>query len=82
MAETIGRRAFPGEGEFDLDGYCTRMRAKGFDGVVSVEILNDEWRQGDIERIRPAGIHLERPVLARGAATGGGAGGLGAMTAG
>ncbi len=26
------------EGEFDLEGYCARMRAKGFDGVVSVEI--------------------------------------------
>ena len=24
------------------------MRAKGFDGVVSVEILNDDWRQRDV----------------------------------
>jgi sugar phosphate isomerase/epimerase len=48
MAETIGRRTFPGEGEFDLDGYCQRMRAKGFDGVVSVEILSDEWRARDL----------------------------------
>ncbi|HEY2301188.1 MAG TPA: sugar phosphate isomerase/epimerase family protein [Acidimicrobiales bacterium] len=48
MAETVGRRAFPGEGEFDLEGYCSRMRAKGFDGVVSVEILNDDWRQRDV----------------------------------
>jgi sugar phosphate isomerase/epimerase len=48
MAETIGRRAFPGEGEFDLAGYCDRMRAKGFDGVVSVEILSDEWRSRDL----------------------------------
>jgi sugar phosphate isomerase/epimerase len=45
--ETLERRTFPGEGEFDLDGYCRRMRAKGFDGVVSVEILNGEWRRGD-----------------------------------
>jgi sugar phosphate isomerase/epimerase len=48
MAETLGRRAFPGEGEFDLEGYCARMRTKGFDGVVSVEILNDEWRRRDL----------------------------------
>jgi sugar phosphate isomerase/epimerase len=48
MAETIGRRTFPGEGEFDLDGYCDRMKAKGFDGVVSVEILSDEWRARDL----------------------------------
>ncbi|MFN8624739.1 MAG: sugar phosphate isomerase/epimerase family protein [Candidatus Binatia bacterium] len=47
MWETLERRAFPGEGEFDLEGYCARMRAKGFDGVVSVEILNGEWRQRD-----------------------------------
>jgi sugar phosphate isomerase/epimerase len=46
VAETLGRRTFPGEGEFDLDGYCSRMRAKGFDGVVSVEVLSDEWRHG------------------------------------
>jgi sugar phosphate isomerase/epimerase len=48
MAETIGRRAFPGEGEFNLDRYCAIMRDKGFDGVVSVEILNDEWRNRDL----------------------------------
>ena len=47
MHETLERRTFPGEGEFDLVGYCDRMRAKGFDGVVSVEILNGEWRRGD-----------------------------------
>jgi sugar phosphate isomerase/epimerase len=44
VVETLARRTFPGEGEFDLDGYCERLRAKGFDGVVSVEILNAEWR--------------------------------------
>lgn len=44
VTETIDRRTFPGEGELDLTGYCERMRAKGFDGVVSVEILSAEWR--------------------------------------
>jgi sugar phosphate isomerase/epimerase len=44
VAETLHRRTFPGEGEFDLDGYCERLRAKGFDGVVSVEVLNADWR--------------------------------------
>ncbi|HZP29628.1 MAG TPA: TIM barrel protein [Acidimicrobiia bacterium] len=47
MAETIGRRVFPGEGEFDLDGWCAHVRAKGFDGVVSVEVLNDGLRDLD-----------------------------------
>ncbi len=45
--ETLERRTFPGEGVFDLAGYCDRLRAKGFDGVVSVEILNGEWRTAD-----------------------------------
>jgi sugar phosphate isomerase/epimerase len=46
VSETIYRRTFPGEGEFDLDGYCDRIKAKGWDGVVSVEILDQEWRDG------------------------------------
>jgi sugar phosphate isomerase/epimerase len=46
VAETIHRRTFPGEGEFDLTGYCDRIRAKGWDGVVSVEILDSTWRDG------------------------------------
>jgi len=45
--ETLERRTFPGEGELDLVAYCDRMRAKGFDGVVSVEILNADWRHDD-----------------------------------
>ena len=45
--ETLERRTFPGEGEFDLAEYCATFRRKGFDGVVSVEILSAEWRHGD-----------------------------------
>jgi sugar phosphate isomerase/epimerase len=44
VEETLHRRTSPGEGEFDLDRYCASVRAKGFDGVVSVEVLNAEWR--------------------------------------
>lgn len=46
-AETVDRRTFPGEGEFDLSGFCRRLKSKGFDGLVSVEILNADWRQRD-----------------------------------
>jgi sugar phosphate isomerase/epimerase len=46
--ERVNRRAFPGEGEFDLARYCDVMRAKGFDGVVSVEVLENDFRaRGD-----------------------------------
>jgi sugar phosphate isomerase/epimerase len=48
VAETLTRRVFPGDGEFDLTGWCDRIRAKGFDGVVSVEILSADWRERDV----------------------------------
>lgn len=48
VAETLHRRTFPGEGEFDLERWCRIMRDKGFDGTVSVEILNEEWRGRDL----------------------------------
>jgi sugar phosphate isomerase/epimerase len=47
LHETVNRRTFPGKGEFDLPGFCSRLIDKGFDGVVSLEILNDEWRGKD-----------------------------------
>jgi sugar phosphate isomerase/epimerase len=43
-SETIHRRALPGEGEFDLGGFADRLTAKGFRGVVSVEILSEALR--------------------------------------
>ncbi len=47
--ETINRRAFPGEGLFDLERFSRTLRARGFDGLVSVEILSKAWRGGDAE---------------------------------
>jgi sugar phosphate isomerase/epimerase len=46
--ETLNRRTFPGEGEFDLERWCGTVAAKGFGGVVSVEVLNAAWRHGDL----------------------------------
>jgi sugar phosphate isomerase/epimerase len=45
--ETVSRRVFPGDGEFDLDTYCEHLRAKGFDGVVSIEVLSAAMRDMD-----------------------------------
>ena len=47
--ETIQRRVFPGEGSFDLERFSRTLRARGFDGLVSVEILSQAWRGGNIE---------------------------------
>ena len=59
--ETVSRRVFPGEGEFDLDTYCEHMRAKGFDGVVSVEVLSAAMRDMD-PCTSSRGEHSPRPV--------------------
>ena len=47
--ETIHRRVFPGEGLFDLERFSRTLRSRGFDGLVSVEVLSKAWRGGDIE---------------------------------
>ncbi|MFK7896547.1 MAG: sugar phosphate isomerase/epimerase family protein [Myxococcota bacterium] len=44
IAETVGRRVMPGEGVFALDRFCDVIRAKGFNGIVSCEILSEETR--------------------------------------
>lgn len=45
VVETLGRRAMPGEGEFDLSRFCECMRSKGYQGPISCEILSDATRQ-------------------------------------
>jgi sugar phosphate isomerase/epimerase len=41
---TMNERRVPGEGEFDLAGVAQRLRSKGFDGAVIVEVLNARLR--------------------------------------
>jgi sugar phosphate isomerase/epimerase len=45
MHETIDRRAWPGDGEFDLDWFTTTLRQRGWRGVVAVEVLSAELRR-------------------------------------
>ena len=49
LSEALARRAMPGEGRFELERFCGLMRDKGFDGVVSCEILSDETRKLDLD---------------------------------
>jgi sugar phosphate isomerase/epimerase len=42
--ETMNRRAFPGAGIFDLDRFASTLLARGWHGMVSVEVLNAELR--------------------------------------
>ncbi|MCF2532456.1 sugar phosphate isomerase/epimerase family protein [Yinghuangia soli] len=48
-AESMGRRVLPGEGVLDLAGFCDALVGKGYDGVVSVELLSDAWRQAPLD---------------------------------
>lgn len=45
MFETTQRRVLPGDGSFDLARFCDVVKRKGFDDVVSVEILSEELRR-------------------------------------
>ncbi len=38
----------PGEGSFDLPRVREVLRAKGFDGVISIELLSRTWREADL----------------------------------
>jgi sugar phosphate isomerase/epimerase len=47
MHETTNRRAWPGQGEFDLARFSDTVRRRGWSGVVSVEVLSEELRRLD-----------------------------------
>ena len=40
-------RCFPGQGAFDLTGFCRHVLAAGYDGPRSLEVFNDVFRQAD-----------------------------------
>jgi sugar phosphate isomerase/epimerase len=42
--EVTTRRTWPGEGELELDEFAAAVRASGYTGPVSIELLNREWR--------------------------------------
>ncbi len=45
IRESLHRRALPGEGILELDRFATTLREKGYDGIVSVEVLSAELRE-------------------------------------
>jgi 3-hydroxyisobutyrate dehydrogenase len=50
MRETLQRRAMPGEGTLDLRRFADTLLGRGFDGTVSVEVLNRDLRQWPVPR--------------------------------
>ena len=49
--EVMTRRIWPGRGEFDLTGFAEAVKATGYSGAISVELLNESWR---LDGLRPA----------------------------
>ncbi|HVQ49892.1 MAG TPA: TIM barrel protein [Mycobacterium sp.] len=45
IRESLHRRALPGEGILELDRFATTLREKGYDGIVSVEVLSAQVRE-------------------------------------
>ncbi len=43
-------RCFPGQGELDLGTFMTSLRETGYDGALSLEIFNDQFRSSDTFR--------------------------------
>jgi 4-hydroxyphenylpyruvate dioxygenase len=42
--EVMERRVWPGSGEFPLADFAGAIRATGYAGPVSIEVLNAAWR--------------------------------------
>lgn len=42
--EMMNRRTFPGEGRFAVSRFLSTIAGTGYDGMVSVEVLNADWR--------------------------------------
>ncbi|MFI5508761.1 bifunctional sugar phosphate isomerase/epimerase/4-hydroxyphenylpyruvate dioxygenase family protein [Mycobacterium sp. NPDC051804] len=53
-------RLFPGEGDFDLTSFVSRVLAAGYDGPLSLEVFNDTFRQTDPER---TAVHALRSLV-------------------
>ncbi|MBL7496552.1 sugar phosphate isomerase/epimerase [Frankia sp. CNm7] len=49
VSETANRRALPGHGVLDLDRFAGTLRDRGYDGLVSVEVLNEELRRDPLK---------------------------------
>ena len=51
MHETTNRRTLPGEGVLELDRFASALLDRGWDGVVSVEVLSEELRGLPIDTV-------------------------------
>jgi len=48
-------RNMPGEGDLNLDGFMDAVHATGYEGPISLEIFNDQFRRGNAEIVAKDG---------------------------
>ena len=51
IRETLHRRALPGAGILELDRFATTLLDRGWDGIVSVEVLSAELRTLPVDQV-------------------------------
>ncbi|MGI9521970.1 MAG: bifunctional sugar phosphate isomerase/epimerase/4-hydroxyphenylpyruvate dioxygenase family protein [Hyphomicrobiaceae bacterium] len=49
-------RNFPGQGDLPLAGFMQALMATGYDGYLSLEVFNDEFRGGSTKRLAVDGL--------------------------
>ncbi|MFT4054427.1 MAG: TIM barrel protein [Novosphingobium sp.] len=62
QVEMTGRRTFPGEGVLDVNRFCRTFAQAGYDGMISVEIVSEAWRGGDIDEFAARGLSATQSV--------------------
>jgi sugar phosphate isomerase/epimerase len=60
--ESMHRRVPPGDGILPLRRFCDSISAKGYDGVVSTEVLSQQWRHGDLHEFTRASLDSSRAL--------------------
>ena len=61
----VNGRAMAGDGEFALDEFCSHAAQRGYDGVVSVEILSSAWRARPIDEFARVSLETTRACFDR-----------------
>jgi sugar phosphate isomerase/epimerase len=61
----VNGRAMPGDGELPLDEFCRHSVGRGYDGVVSVEILSSAWRSRPLDEFACTSLETTRAFFDR-----------------
>jgi sugar phosphate isomerase/epimerase len=61
MVETMNRRTWPGKGSLDLARFASTLTGRGWEGLVSVEVLSSEHRQLDVATFARLALQTSEP---------------------